>query len=85
MIKTRLSLDDLHVESFTTSDVGQERGTVVGHAKTDTTCGATRCGMECETYYGNGACSADDGCNTAPHAYTPCAGCVETAICPIEG
>ncbi|HEX8430896.1 MAG TPA: pinensin family lanthipeptide [Longimicrobium sp.] len=86
MIKIKLSLDELRVESFTTSAVGRDRGTVVGHEKTDTTCGGvTGCGTECETYYGNGACSADDGCASAPHAYTPCAGCQETEICVIGG
>jgi hypothetical protein len=84
MIKIKLSLDDLRVESFTTSSAGQDQGTVFGHEKTDTTCGGvTGCGPECDTWYGVGACSANDGCASAPHAYTPCAGCPETAICVI--
>jgi hypothetical protein len=86
MIKIKLSLDDLHVESFTTSGASHDQGTVLGHEKTDTTCGGvTGCGSECETYYGVGFCSADDGCATAPHAYTPCAGCPDTAVCLIGG
>jgi hypothetical protein len=32
------------------------------------------------TWYGNGFCSADDGCASSPHAYTPCAGCMGTPI-----
>jgi len=78
MVKMKLSLDELHVESFATADAGQEQGTVFGHEKTDTTCGP-----ECDTWYGVGACSADDNCVTAPHAYTPCAGCADTSICLI--
>jgi hypothetical protein len=81
MIKIKLSLDDLCVQSFTTSGAERGQGTVVGHGKTDTTCGGiTGCGPECETWYGMGACSANDGCASSPHAYTPCGGCPETAV-----
>jgi len=82
MSKIKLSFDDLRVESFTTSGAERGQGTVFGHGKTDTTCGGvTGCGSECETWYGMGACSVNDGCASAPHAYTPCGGCVETADC----
>jgi hypothetical protein len=91
MTKIKLTLENLRVESFTTcaaeGGLGTVFGTVFGNAKTvDTRGGTTGCGPECETYYGNGACSANDGCASSPHAYTPCAGCVETdpAFCVIE-
>lgn len=77
MIKVKLSLDDLRVESFTTAGTGRDQGTVLGHAKTET----TGCAPECDTWYGVGACSADDACASSPHAYTPCAGCPDTSIC----
>ena len=84
MVKIKLSLDDLNVESFTTSVAGRDLGTVFGHEKTDATCaGVTGCGAECDTWYGNGACSADDNCASAPYAYTPCAGCADTPLCGI--
>ena len=84
MIKIKLSLDDLCVQSFTTSGAERGQGTVVGHA---TFGGITGCGPECETWYGMGACSVHDGCASSPHAYTPCGGCQETSveICPIVG
>jgi hypothetical protein len=86
MSKIRLNIEDLSVESFATCAAERGLGTVHGNAKTVDTCeGTTRFGPECETYYGNGACSANDGCNSAPHAYTPCAGCVETEFCVIDG
>ena len=81
MIKIKLRLDDLRVESFPTSRAERGQGTVFGHEKTDG--GVTGCGPECETWYGMGACSAHDGCASSPHANTPCAGCVETSICVI--
>jgi hypothetical protein len=88
MSKIRLSIEDLSVESFTTCTAESGGGTVFGNAKTIDTCGGTtRCGPECETYYGNGACSANDGCASSPHAITdPCGGCVETDhFCVIDG
>jgi len=80
MSKLRLTIEDLSVESFATCAPEGGLGTVHANAKTVDTCG--------ETVYGNGACSADDNCYSAPHAYTPCAGCVETAdptLCLIDG
>jgi len=85
MSKIRLSIEDLSVESFTTCAAEGGLGTVHGNAKTVDACvGNTEFGPECETYYGNGACSANDGCASAPHGWTPCAGCVETNPCEIE-
>jgi hypothetical protein len=81
MSKIRLSIEDLSVDSFTTCTAESGDGTVFGNAITiDTFGGTTGRGLECETYYGNGACSANDGCASSPHALSsPCAGCVETA------
>lgn len=82
MSKIKLSLDELRVESFTTFGAGRDQGTVFGHGTTGTTCGGgTGCGPECETWYGVGACSANDACASSPYAYTPCAGCAETSFC----
>jgi hypothetical protein len=86
MSKIRLSIEDLSVESFTTCAARGGLGTVHGNAKTADACINTQFGPECETYYGNGACSANDGCASAPHGWTPCAGCVETdQLCVIDG
>jgi hypothetical protein len=72
MTKIKLSLENLRVESFTTCAADGGLGTVHANAKTVDAC--------VPTYYGNGACSVDDGCASSPHALSsPCAGCVETA------
>jgi hypothetical protein len=81
MNKIKLSIEDLRVESFPTSAAERGEGTVLGHEKTNVD--ATECGPECDTWYGVGACSANDACQSSPHAWTPCAGCVETAFCEI--
>jgi hypothetical protein len=65
MHKLNLSLDDLHVESFTTSDGAGPRGTVQGH-QYDTavlTCHLTGgcCGSESDGY-GTCNCPTRDGC-----------------------
>ncbi len=92
MIKIKLSLESLRVESFDTSAAERGRGTVLDNAKT-ADCGATAFGLasgcdapECGTAYPN-CPSADDGCASSPHAHTlPCNGCVETDnLCVIEG
>ncbi len=90
MSKIRLTIEDLSVESFVTCAAGSGHGTVLGNAKLvfiDETSEETRCTPECATYYGNGACSANDGCASSPHAITdPCSGCVETDhFCVIDG
>jgi hypothetical protein len=90
MIKIKLSIENLTVESFATSAAGRDRGTVFGRAKSIDYCATVDyCGTEretgcipgCETWYGMGACSVDDNCQSSPHAYTPCAACTEGGIC----
>jgi hypothetical protein len=90
MSKIRLSIEDLTVESFATCAAEGGHGTVFGNAKTIDICESaqqTECAPECETWYGVGVCSANDGCASSPHAYTdPCNGCVETDhFCVIDG
>jgi hypothetical protein len=82
MTKIKLSLENLRVESFTTSTAEGGQGTVFGRAKSVDVCGSaqeTGCIPGCETWYGMGICSIDDGCISSPHAMTlPCNGCAET-------
>lgn len=79
MREIMLDLNDLQVESFATLAPVPGRGTVVAHDKTDAE--QTEC---CETYAPYVCASANDACPTAVHAWTVCAGCVETdpSICP---
>lgn len=86
MSKIKLTLESLRVESFDTAAAGEDRGTVAAYAATAATKCQTWCGPECDTYYGPCPSAADE-CPSSPHAYTPCAGCVETDpfFCIIEG
>jgi hypothetical protein len=88
MIKIKLSLESLRVESFATAATGRGQGTVLGNAKTtdcataDTCRVVTGCGPDCETYYPAGCISSTDECPSSPHGNTaPCNGCVETELC----
>ncbi|HEX6748687.1 MAG TPA: hypothetical protein VF092_15420 [Longimicrobium sp.] len=67
-MKTKLSIESLHVESFATASAEREKGTIFGNAQSVDTC-TTPCG------------SAIDACPTSPHALTPCNGCVDTSDC----
>ena len=64
MIKLRLTLDDLHIDSFSTTPVKREKGTVYGEqctCPTACTCpGCPTCDASC-----NGTCGAtcDASCN----------------------
>jgi hypothetical protein len=93
--KIKLTLENLRVESFTTSTAGDGQGTVFGRAKSIDYCATVDyCGTEretgcipgCETWAGMGACSVNDGCASSPHEITgPCSNCVETEFCVIDG
>jgi hypothetical protein len=88
MIKIKLSIENLTVESFATSAAGRDRGTVLGHAESRDICliASGQDAPECGTAYP--ACpSINDGCASSPHSMTlPCNGCVETDhVCVIDG
>jgi hypothetical protein len=77
----KLALDDLQVESFTTSTTVSGRGTVLGHAKTNAQ--QTEC---CPTYAPYPCVSAADECPTGGHAWTECSPeCQPTQpfVCPV--
>jgi hypothetical protein len=72
MSKIRLDLDALDVQSFTTEEGKKERGTVLGHLCSDSTCNQDIC--TCTDAYGNCyatnvACSGGD-----PYTSTTAAG-----------
>lgn len=58
--KLRLDLDELSVESFEASDEQESRGTVLGHAQSQTTCYQLLC--DCSYNYED-SCAGSCGCN----------------------
>jgi len=69
MVKIKLNLESLRVDSFSTHAAGRDRGTVLGNAKT-----YADCSYNCP--------SVLDDCPSAyPAATLPCNGCVGTELC----
>jgi len=62
MAKIQLDLDSLQVESFDTTEMREERGTVRGQEGTmeQTWCGEESCDGTCYTHCWGGGCEVDD-------------------------
>jgi hypothetical protein len=59
MAKIKLDVDSLQIESFDTTEVALERGTVVGHSDRWTVCQES-CDGTCYTHCWGGDCGGDD-------------------------